>query len=317
MKYSIGYQLINNNDFIKEIIAHKDHITEVYFSWGDFPNGRNNQLKHKDLNPYEAQKKQNEDLLLLSKHGIKFNLLFNGNCYGKDSQSRVFFNKVGDTVDYIINNFGLSSVTTTSLLIAKFIKANFKSIDMRASVNMSIGTIQGMDYVSEYFDSYYMQREYNRDFDKIKTLTEWCKKNGKGLCCLANSGCLNFCSAHTFHDNLVSHETEISAMDNAYEFHGVCKEYLKENKNIVSLINDSNFIRPEDVHLYAQYFDSFKLATRVNKNPIRILKSYVNYKYSGNILEILEPEHSIYPYVIENGNPLKIVKLDANNTMSI
>ena len=28
-------------------------------------------------------------------------LLFNANCYGKDSQSRAFFNKIGETADYI------------------------------------------------------------------------------------------------------------------------------------------------------------------------------------------------------------------------
>ena len=27
---------------------------------------------------------------------------------------------------------------------------------------------------------------------------------------LANSGCLNFCAAQIFHDNLVAHESEVS-----------------------------------------------------------------------------------------------------------
>ena len=63
-----------------------------------------------------------------------------------------------------------------------------------------------------------MKREFNRDFNAIKKLKNWYDENGKSLHILANSGCLNHCSAHMFHDNLVSHESEISKMDNCYEF---------------------------------------------------------------------------------------------------
>ncbi len=155
-----------------------------------------------------------------------------------------------------------------------------------------------------------MQREYNRDFDRIRQLKNWCDENGKKLYMLANSGCLNNCSAQTFHDNLVSHESEISEMDNAYQFGGVCHEYLRDEKHYQALIDHTNFVRPEDMQRYEPYFVAAKLATRVSRNPIRILRSYVADKYSGNILELLEPAHSIYPYVVENGDPLRLVRID-------
>lgn len=305
----VGLQY-TNTAFIEQIINNREHIYEVYFSWGDFPNGRSSSLSDSELLPWEFYEKQIEVLKKISRAGIKLNLLFNANCYGKDSQSRTFFNKIGDTVDYIKNNFGLNSITTTSPLIAKFIKNNFDDIEVRASVNMEIGTVQGMDYLSEYFDSFYMKRELNRDFKAIEELSEWCKKNGKKLYMLANSGCLNHCSAHNFHDNLVAHEAEIAKMDNAYNFGGICKEYLKDERHYGSLITDTNFVRPEDMHKYEQYFDAVKLATRVHRSPQMVLSSYINEKYSGNILELLEPAHSIYPYVVENGEQLKLVKID-------
>jgi len=312
MKFSVGYQLSNNTEFLNKIIEHKSHIYEVYFSWGEFPNGRNNQVKRADMLPWEAQSKQMEDLKRLSDAGIELNLLFNANCYGADSQSREFFNKVGDTIDYIKNSYGLKSVTTTSPLIAKFIKNNFENLHIRASVNMEIGTIDGMKYISEYFDSFYMKRELNRDFEAIKKLHSWCEENEKELYLLANSGCLNNCSAHNFHDNLVAHENEISKIDNAYDFQGICKEFLKKEENYTALIENTNFVRPEDLHKYEPYFKAAKLATRVNPRPVRILESYIRGSYSGNILELLEPAHNIYPYIIENGNPLKLRKLDTD-----
>jgi len=312
LKFSVGYQLTKSSDFIQKLIEYKARIYEVYFSWGNFPNGRNNQIKRADMLPWEAQNKQMEDLKRLSDAGIELNLLFNANCYGSDSQSREFFTRIGDTVDYIKSNYGLASVTTTSPLIAKFIKNNFENLHIRASVNMEVGSIEGMKYISEYFDSFYMKRELNRDFDTIKKLHRWCEDNGKELYLLANSGCLNNCSVHNFHDNLVAHENEISKMDNAYDFRGICKEFLKKEENYVALIENTNFIRLEDIYKYEPYFKAAKLATRVNPRPVRILESYIKGSYSGNILELLEPAHNIYPYIVENGNPLKLKKLDTD-----
>lgn len=308
MKFMVGLSR-SDVDFTEHIIKNKESVYEAYFSWGDFPNGRNNQTEAEEYAPWELQDRQRAALKRLSTNGIPLNLLFNANCYGRDSQSRTFFNKVGMTIEYVARHYGLQSITTTSPLIAKFVKNNFKSIEVRASVNMEIGTIQGMDYLAKYFDGYYMKRELNRDFDKIKELKAWCDKNSKKLFMLANSGCLNHCSAHNFHDNLVAHESEIAQMDNAYEFHGICHEYLKEEKHYASLIKDTNFVRPEDIGYYEPYFEAAKLATRVHRNPRMVLNSYINRKYSGNILELLEPAHCIYPYVIENGNPLKLIKL--------
>lgn len=308
MKYTVGLQYANDA-FLNCIIENKEHIHEVYFAWGDFPNGRSNQLQNAHFTPWELQQRQIECLRALSSEGIKLNLLFNANCYGAESQSRAFFERIGTTMDYIDRSFGLHSVTTTSPLIAKFVKNNFPEVATRASVNMEIGTVQGMDYLAQYFDGYYMKREHNRDLATVAHLSDWCKANGKSLHMLANSGCLNHCSAHNFHDNLVAHESEIAKMDNAYNFGGICHEYLKDPAHHKSLIEDTNFIRPEDIGKYEPYFEAVKLATRVHRSPESVLRSYIRGSYSGDILRLLEPAHSIYPYVVENGDPLRIVKI--------
>jgi len=303
MRFAVGYQLFQDDYLIKNIIERKENISEVYFSWGDFPNGRNNQLKRADMTEWEALEKQMEDLKKLTEEKISLNLLLNATCYGKDSQSRAFFQKVGDTVDYVLNNYILKSVTTTSPLIAKFIKTNFPMLDVRASVNMGIGSVEGMDYVGDFFDSFYLKREYNRNFKKIRELKAWCDENGKKLYMLANSGCLNNCSVHSFHDNLVSHESEISKMDNGYEFSGVCHEYLKKPGKLSTLFDNTGFVRPEDIYLYEKLFSSVKLATRVNANPVMVMKAYIdNKKHIGSVFDLLEPNHTvaIYPKFVEN-----------------
>ena len=51
LKFSVGYQLTKSSDFIQKLIEYKARIYEVYFSWGNFPNGRNNQIKRADMLP--------------------------------------------------------------------------------------------------------------------------------------------------------------------------------------------------------------------------------------------------------------------------
>ncbi|MBR3932357.1 MAG: hypothetical protein IKJ68_00405 [Clostridia bacterium] len=311
MKFMVGLPK-NNPEFVDYLIENSNHIYELYFSWGDFPNGRSSFIRNDDYTEWELMDIERSALKKVSDAKIPLNLLFNANCYGKDSQSRSFFNKIGDTIDFVKRSYGLKSVTTTSPLIAKFVKANFSDIEVRASVNMEIGTVQGMKYLSEYFDSFYMKRELNRDFESIKILHKWCSENGKKLFMLANSGCLNFCSAHNFHDNLVAHENDIAKMDNAYNFGGICHEYLKKPENYKTLYDNMNFIRPEDIPCYDSYFEAVKLATRVHNNPTEVLESYIKGKYSGDLLRLLEPAHSIYPYVIENGDKPMLKKIGAN-----
>ena len=302
MKYIVGYPIKENKAFLQSMIEHKGSIAEVYFSFGDIPNGRSALTADEALTPFEVQQRQQEDLKQLAAAGIRLNLLFNGNCYGKDSQSRAFFHRIGNLIDYICREFGLASVTTSSPLIAKFIKSNFEGIDVRASVNMEIGSIEGLSYVSDVFDSFYLKREQNRNLAEIKRLRLWCDANGKQMYLLANSGCLNHCSAHTFHDNLVSHEAEIAAMDNGYQFRGVCWDFLAKEGSRDKWLQRTNFIRPEDVALYEGLVPAVKLATRVNANPVRVVESYMRGKHYGSPLELCEPCHAsaIAPYYLDN-----------------
>ena len=302
MKYSVGYSPRRNKSFVEKIIECKEHIDEVYFSWGDFPNGRNAQINSEEYSQFEVAAETEKDLERLYKEGLRFNILFNGGCYGEYALARSLFERIGDTVDYLAGKYRVVSVTTTSPVIAKFIKSNFPVMDVRASVNMAIGSIEGIDYVSELFDSFYLKRELNRNLGEIKKISDYCRETGKKLHMLANSGCLNNCSVHTFHDNLVSHEKGSSEMDNAFEFVGMCHEYVSNPKNRAALVRNTNFVRPEDMHLYEGYFTSAKLATRVSPNPTAILGAYVRGSFIGAVTDLLEPSHTgkLYPYIIDN-----------------
>jgi hypothetical protein len=157
---------------------------------------------------------------------------------------------------------------------------------------MEIGTPEGLDYLADCFDSLYIKRELNRNMTALLRMKEYCDALGKKIYLLANSGCLNYCSSRTFHDNLVSHEAQISKMDNGYDFRGTCREYLTNPQKREDWLSKTNFIRPEDTARYENITYALKLATRVNPSPERILNAYLKESYGGSVSDILEPSHT-------------------------
>lgn len=302
MKLFVGYQLCHTDAFLERILANRNAIAEVYFSWDTMPSGRSVTGLQQDLLPWEASQRQREELTRIADAGIGLNLLLNANCYGADSLSRSFFQSTGDLVDCLRSEWNLVSVTTTSPVIGRFIRQNFEGLEVRASVNMEIGTPEGMDYLADSFDSFYIKRELNRDMAALRKLRRHCDETGKKLHLLANSGCLNHCSARQFHDNLVAHEQEIARMDNAFTFQSACRQYLADPSHRSKILQRSNWIRPEDLRRYEGIADGVKLATRISPNPVAILDAYLQGSYSGNTLELLEPNYAaaFYPTVLDN-----------------
>lgn len=304
IKFSAGYQLIEEGKIFSEIVSEfRKSIDEVYFAWLNLPSGRGPIADKGGYINWEAQKQTEYELREIRRRGIKLNLLLNGSCWGRFSLSTSLARTVVSIIDYLGNQTGIDSVTVFSPVLATVIKKNFPEISIRASVNMKIGTTEAMQQISELVDGFIIQKEVNRNFEKISALKKWCDKNGKTISILANSGCINFCAVQQFHDNVIAHETEVFAMDNlTEEIPGTCWSYYKKNENWKNLLTNHSWIRPQDIDFYKEYFHIIKLATRINPDPGRIIKAYVERKYNGNLLDLFEPSHSklLFPYSIEN-----------------
>ena len=281
MRFSVGYQ--PDAAWIDAVVERAASVHELYFAYGSMPSGRA---------PVADADRQLDDLGRVADAGIGLNILFNANCYGSRSLSRRFFTEVGDTIERFAADGALTGVTTTSPLVARFVKDNFPALKTRASVNMEIGTEEGMDYLSDVFDGYYLKRELNRDREAVRRIKAWCDAHGKKLYILANSGCLNFCSSHVFHDNLVAHEAEIAREDNGYAYGGTCWTWLARPENRATWMERTNWIAPGDVPKYEGLCTAMKLATRINAHPVRILESYATGSHIGNVMSLLEPDHS-------------------------
>ena len=305
MKYSVGFQLYSEGEepFSEIVKTYREHISEVFFPWQDIATGRSALATRHGYTDWSAQARMEEELRKIRSMGIKLDLLFNGNCYGAYALSEKLANTVISVIEYLEEiGCGVEIITTASLAIAHTVKKHFPKIEVRASVNMRVGSVKGMQYLSHLFDSFHVQREYNRDLSHLAMLKEWADGAGKRLIMLANSGCFINCSGQIFHDNLVSHESEVCEVKNLDDFMPyVCWNALKDQSNWHMLLQNT-WVRPEDIHHYDGLFDTVKLATRMHSLPGLVIDAYARRVFYGNTLDLFEPGfgRALAPYIINN-----------------
>ncbi len=304
MKFAVGYQLPEPDEepLVEVVRDHREHVAEVYFPWLDMPSGRSPMASASGYTEEEARERLTSDLAELRTMGVGLDLLMNASCYGAAAGSRELADHVRSVVGHLDETVGLDAVTTMSPVIARIVKESFPSVDVRASINMRLGTVRAMEYVADLFDSYYVQREYNRDPARLAELRAWADDRSKKLCMLANSGCMAWCPVQTFHDNLVSHESEAGTLRPEFDASpAMCWDLLSRPENRVRFLQNT-WVRPEDLRHYEGFFDVVKLATRQHANPRRVIASYVKGSYSGNLPDLLEPGHgpALAPWVIDN-----------------
>lgn len=305
MRFSVGYQLPagDEEDSIATIVAdHRHSVAEVYFAWVGMASGRAPVGWRSGEVDWTAQARLEADLGALAGLGVRLNLLLNANCYGGLAVSQALANQVTSLVEHLLSLSGLDVVTTTSPYVAHVVKERFPEVETRASVNMRVGTVEGMGYVADLFDGFCVQRDYNRDLEQLDVLREWAAAHGKSLTLLANSGCLYLCSGQSFHDNLVAHEAEMAHTVAGHAWNPVtCWRYYRERDNWVSWLRNT-WVRPEDVHQYDAYVSLVKLATRMHAMPRKVIEAYVRGRFHGNLMDLMEPSHSLAlrPHVVDN-----------------
>ncbi len=302
LKFSVGYQCLERDSFADIVRCYARGIEEVYFAWTDAASGRSMIGGYDGYFDYGLQKRLSEELAAIKSLGIRLNLLFNANCYGEEAISRVLEGRVRSVIDFLSENaLCPDSVTTTSPFIASIVKNCYQNIRTKASVNMKISTVKGMEYVAHFFDDFCVAKECNRDLDRLAELKRYAEMNEKRIYILANSGCMRDCSGQIFHDNMVAHEQEIAKQKNADFMPYTCWNYLKNPKNFVSVLQNT-WIRPEDIQNYEGLVDGVKLATRAQALPGMVIDSYVRGRYYGNLLDLFEPGFgpAFAPYIIDS-----------------
>lgn len=304
MKFAIGYQEPENGESFVEIVRdYRPHLAEVFFPWIGLASCRSALGKKRGAIDWGMQSRLEKELGEIRRMGVRLDLLFNANCYGERAIGVSLENEVMSIVEHL-DDLGLMPdvITTTSPFIAHTLKKYSPGIEIRASVNMRIGTTAAMDYLSDLFDSFYIQRDLQRDLSAVRVLKQWCDEHDKGLLMLANSGCLRNCPEQIFHDNMVAHDAGINEVKNIADWTAhLCWRIFGEEHRFEEFLRET-WIRPEDLELYDDLFPVVKLATRQHSHPRMVIGAYVNRSFSGNLLNLMEPGHAsaFLPWMIDN-----------------
>ena len=305
MKYSIGYQLPDEFSSTLEICSdYSDHISDVFFSWGNEPSGRFPLGHEHELDSITEQ--QLYELSEIKRLGKKLTLLLNANCYGESAASTGLKEHVVSLCSMLVDRLKIDAVTVASPFIAAVLKESFGSdLRIKASVNMRIGSVKAMRQLSDSFDGFYIKKELNRNFRAIEELKSWCSDNGKELYMLANSGCITDCAFQTFHDNLIAHQKYGGFYDSLdVGAPAPCHKFIKSLGLYggLSEFMGSGWVRPEQIYLYEKYFDEIKLATRMHSRPQMVVAAYCRGRFNGNLLDLTEPSFSsaFSGYVLDN-----------------
>lgn len=302
---SIGYAQPGEGQFsfVDIVRRYRESIGEVYFAFPGIASGRSPLGSETGFTDFDALAILTEELSQVTKLGVKLHLLFNASCNGADALSIAHQNQVYSVMNYL-DSKGLypAGITTGSPVTAQILKKEDHKLDIRASVNMRIATIKGIQYVEHLFDSFCVSKDVNRDPEKLDSIAEYLHTNGKKLSVLANSGCLRSCSMQTFHDNAVAHESEIRAKANIdWATLAGCREYLSKPENYTAFLQNT-WIRPEDIHNLDGVADIIKLATRMHALPTVVVDAYAKRRYHGNLADLFEPGHGplFAPWVVDN-----------------
>lgn len=288
----VGYNSTNETPFSQIVESYKDYIGEVYYAFPDTASGRSVYGSENGYKDYFAFETLLCDLKEIKQMGIRTDLLLNANCNGDDALSLAHERETISVLECLsYADLCPDVVTTTSPVTARIVHNFSKEIDVRASVNMRIATIKGVQYVEDLFDSFCICRDINRCPEEFDTLTAYLRKQNKGISMLVNSGCLRNCSMQTFHDNAVAHEKGIMSKANL-PWAGVsgCRGYLSKKENMHAFLQNT-WIRPEDIHNYTGKVDCIKLATRMHSLPAMVIDAYARGSYHGNLTDLFEPGH--------------------------
>ena len=298
MKFSVGYQYPDEEDaerFPELLQDYSENVAELYFAPGNERSARSPAAAASGLTEDEAEKILLEDLAETRKMGIALNLLFNANCLGGECVSRQLEDRVLRIAGRFLEKVGLDTVTTASWYIADILKKHFPQLEIRASVNMKLGTLEALRYAEETFDGFCIQRDINYHFGTLRKISSWAQAHHKKICLLANSGCLRNCAAQIFHDNLVAHLPDLHQEDCRMDFDPVfCRRFYGEKQHRAEYLAHSTLIRPEDIRHYEGLVPLIKLATRTHSNPRLVLEAYTSGRFRGNLFDLTEPGHGIF-----------------------
>lgn len=291
MRYSLAtnfdYSLI---DYVKEFDKNKQ-IKSVYgkMKRDILGGGRSSillpQLSMSDLEKF-VQHCHNSDL--------EFNYLFNPMCLGNRDIDKKEQNKIIEFIDELVG-IGVDAVTLNSPYMLRLVRNRYPDLKITIGAYAVIYSIQQIEYFRQMgANEVTLHHKVNRDFKLLKSMLKHFAGKDINLRLIGNNVCLKDCPFQISHGNEQSHVSSSGDKKLFFDIDLISCTYRKIHD--VTKIISSEWIRPEDVHIYDRLCDecsndslSIKLVERTKVTDFlkNVVKAYLNESYDGNLLDLL------------------------------
>ena len=222
---------------------------------------------------------------LLDRHGIAFNYLLNGACFGNREWTRPWQKRVKALLTKL-GDWGVRRVTVSTPFLLELVKRRFPEFKVRVGIYAQVDTPRRASFWEDLgADDITLESfSINRDFRRLTAIRQ---SVSCGLQLIANHVCLLNCPLQSYHQNSFAHAS--------YDTHTLFIDYCFLRCSRLRLADPSQFIktawiRPEDLSVYeAMGYTTFKLLERgiPSVELLRRVKAYSERRFSGNLAELL------------------------------
>ena len=225
------------------------------------------------------------------KRDITFNYLINPLSMDQNEIDPVMGKKIREFI-HNAYDIGIRAFTLNSPILIKYLKSEFKDVFVTLGLYAYPTTIQHIEYWRNWgVDEITLDHGFNRKFDVLRNLLTQYKDSDLHLRVIANNLCLRECPFRLAHGCFVGHsDPDKFSMD--YSLVNCAYKKVTHPAAILT----AEFIRPEDVHYYRELAEetgnkhfSIKLIDRTRTTEFlhRVVKSYMEESYDGNLLDIV------------------------------
>ncbi len=222
---------------------------------------------------------------LLDHHGIAFNYLLNGACFGNREWTRPWQKRMTALLTRL-DGLGVRRVTVSTPFLLELVKRRFPEFKVRVGIYAQVDTPRRARFWEDLGADAIVLESFsiNRNFSRLAAIRQAVRCD---LELIANHVCLMNCPMQTYHQNGFAHASdESNTLFIDYCFMRCSRQRLTDPSQFIK----SAWIRPEDLAVYeAMGYTSFKLLERgiPSVELLRRVKAYSERRFNGNLAELL------------------------------
>lgn len=228
-----------------------------------------------------------EHVKLLHAYGFKFNYLLNATCLDNLETTKEFHYRLRELLEWI-GTLQPEYVTVSLPMLVDMVRTALPDVKISLSTFANVNTLRQAHYFEERgVSEITLPESRNRDFAFLESLR---KSTSCDYQLIATNDCLLDCPMRQNHANFQSHASQCNHVTDGFALDYYMLRCTERKLQHPEELLKSQWIRPEDMHIYEELgYHKFKLTERM-KTTEKIADTALAYSgrsYQGNLLSLL------------------------------